>query len=505
MRKISAQKSPRPIFTLVVALVALLLPASIQAAMESGDLGIVGWNFANFLTESPEIDFGNDPVVGRMVCPPLSRLNLMVGNSEPLVLSKLELVQAGETVLWRMSLRTGVYWWNGDLLQLEDLKVFIDSQLDGILKKKVAAVYPVPKFSTRITQGKLDILWQIPPKFGPFVLDGVPIWRKKAESSSEKFECVGQYKLLKISDSELALQAAPGYVASRPRVRLFSDPSFRNGGPTIRFKTNPFEENYSKGDSNCTAKVDLPLMTAIVWRSTSFGREGEAMRRLLDAMILRSSITRIAAGGLGSEANQFIPSDYPGNEIKKFAFPGTKTIVAGLARLGYSRLNLDSDLKSKNNEVLSIKLGIVGRQNKIMERILTDGFAAFGVKLETIAWSKESMGERVDGILTTLRLPWPELNFIQDFHSRAINSNSFLDGYNLGVDAALEEYSQSVYQGKPNWSLLHSMVRKIQAAKPVSFIMGHQMCIEASGGFQLKVKPNWLNPDWFRNALLSQW
>ena len=65
-------------------------------------------------SEKPPSWLSRDPVIGRLLCPPISRLNLAEKSSEFLIFKAVqEGVDRRGRHVWRYSLRPGIYWWQG--------------------------------------------------------------------------------------------------------------------------------------------------------------------------------------------------------------------------------------------------------------------------------------------------------------------------------------------------------------------------------------------------------
>jgi hypothetical protein len=486
---------------LVAFFVTLNLTEPGTAATGLPKILVKGWKKTAIALHSPSETLEDDPVIGRLICPPLTRFNLASDQSETLVLSAIAPQRAEGKDSWVLTPRSGVFWWGGDQFGASDLKDFLDANLLSNLKSRVGIVYPIPDFVTKVVGGSVELIWSESPTFGHHVLDGLPVWRKKDLNEGLKYECAGQYKP-EIRGGEVAALSPIGiYGGKRAEIKFVDTISQSSFDSSIEFAFALPARGQSSTREFCENRLGLPLMTAIVWNPKSYGENGAILRRLFDSMIPRSAIVSAAMGGLGTEASSLIPANHPAFEPVAQP-PGKSEILKELSLGGYSRSNLDSPLQDKNGKVVQINLRVSSAANRLLLRMLTDGFGMYGVQMKIIDSNTTDRAE-IDAELTGIELPWPSLNFLMDLHSKSKRPNVFLNQYELDLDRILEGYALSLSKGRPDWGQLRQISRKLRDQTPLSLIVQHQVCLSASSRSLLKEKLNMMNPDWFRKLVVN--
>jgi hypothetical protein len=140
---------------------------STESSAQKNEVEILGWpllDLAKLSGDRPPLNFGNDPVLGRLICPPLTRLNLSVKKSEPLVFKKILVSKnkTGETV-WTLGLRSGLFWWSGKIVQTQEIVMFLEKILPDLIKEKGAGIWSLPNFSVTHDKESIFIKWQKDP------------------------------------------------------------------------------------------------------------------------------------------------------------------------------------------------------------------------------------------------------------------------------------------------------------------------------------------------------
>ena len=161
-------------------------------------LWIEGWTTPP--TESwntPPEWFSEDPLLGRMSCPPLSRVLLKDKKSDPLLLRSVTSEDGGK--LWRFTLRSGLYWWDGKGVTHADLVHFMHENLAAAVKAKSGGLWQLPPYTITSHPEGIEVRFSQAQPVGPYLFNGIPLWKPVATPSTSElpFQCVGTYKLRK--------------------------------------------------------------------------------------------------------------------------------------------------------------------------------------------------------------------------------------------------------------------------------------------------------------------
>ena len=108
-----------------IFLIFLIFNLNLTQLLAAKPLLISAWPLPGLGKEEPSPQIKDDPVTVRLTCPSFSRLNLKSSRSESVVFRKVRvkpLAQGGEQ--WTYSLRSGIFWWNGERLKSQDLAIF---------------------------------------------------------------------------------------------------------------------------------------------------------------------------------------------------------------------------------------------------------------------------------------------------------------------------------------------------------------------------------------------
>ncbi len=166
----------------------------VGSAVQRSKIAILGWSTPAFRKDEPSEWLGNDPVLGRLTCPPLTRLNLQKGASEPLIFNRVQTSHEGAETVWTLGLRTGIFWWSGRELNSGDVVRFLKRNLPALLERKGVSLKPVPEFKILEVPHEIKVVWQKDPVVEPFIFNGVPLWQESQRQDSDfKFECVGRF------------------------------------------------------------------------------------------------------------------------------------------------------------------------------------------------------------------------------------------------------------------------------------------------------------------------
>ena len=531
---------------MTIALTTATATANANASPHA-DVAIRGWQEFDLNQDKPPQNFGKDPVLGRLVCPPMTRLNLLKGRNEGLLIQDPQVVNVADkdAVEWHIPLRSGIYWWSGKAVSVKDLAEFWRTGLDTMQSKPPAwlrlAGISVPKFSIDSrSRNKLVIRWQQKPKFGPYVLNGQSLYKPTSSGSKERsYECAGLYEpASKGEDLGLRLVATPGYRRPRPtfgyspmRSKTESSPSPQSPQslqsseydtdqkssvdpqasevqqPTdaVLFTTadaisgNPWTRK-SDDPAACQLTLDQPYVSSIVWNLGEPPYDKVALRNLLTNLTPRGALLRSGAGRLGELVSGPIVRQHPGYNpnmrIKPFDIPAA---AQGLQALGYLRSAPDGPRLTPEGQPFVVRIGLLKNSSGLTGKVITDGFAALGIKVETAEF--QGRWKNIDGVLTGLRLDWPGHDFIADFHSS--REISQLPPLRIaGLDELLEAYSISLTFPKPRFELLRKVHGKLYEVEPMTTLFQHKACVALRGIGAAPKALNVLDPDWFKKLVL---
>ena len=530
-------------FALTVGLIISVVQAAVTGiaqARASSDVAIVGWEAFDLDQEQPPANFGKDPVIGRLVCPPMTRLNLRHGRSEGLLVQNPSVVAGDDKqgVEWHIPLRSGIYWWSGQPVTVKDLANFWQARLDAMKSSQAPWMKltgsTVPKFSVDSSnQAKLVIHWDEKPKFGPYVLNGTSFYKPvEGPAKARPYQCAGLYKPGDRGiGSAFHLEATPGYPRSRPSFwyepvdskNKASSPSpltvqsssestslkekskNRPSPKEVLFTTaeaiggDPWTRK-SDDQASCQVTLDQPYVSAIVWNLNKPPFNQVALRNLLTKLTPRGALLRSGAGRLGELVSGPLVRQHPGYEpkmrIKPFDIPAA---AHGLETLGYLRSAPDGPRLNPEGKPFIVRIGLLENSSGLTGKVIIDGFAALGIKVETTQF--KGQWKDVDGVLTGLKLDWPGHDFIADFHSDRMGSELPLVSI-PGFDALLETYSVSLTSAKPQFDVLRKIHGKLYELEPMTTLFQHKACLATKGIRAAAKAVNVLDPDWFKKIVL---
>lgn len=454
------------------------------------------------------MSLGDDPIIGRQACPPIVRLDLASGESEELLVKRVIKNAAGTE--WRFEPKGDVFWWNGAVVTSQDLAVFIADVLPRVIEGRGLTLWPVPKFSVETDGDRAAVVtWQEAPKFGPFVLDGVPL-AKAAKSEGLAFECAGLYRLATTAQG-VTLSPNPAYKVklSMPIVKIQSSTAkMTTGGSWLALRAastlggTPWTR-LSDDKPKCTTTLDLPSATVIAWNPKQGAATDQALRALLTELTPRGELVRTGAAALGELISAPIPKQHPGYDPKLSVRPfNIDNVSASLHKLGYQRLDAYAARMDKQGKPLRLTLVAANGEPGLAEKVVADTYSAIGIST-TFKSATEVSPDAADGIFATVQLDWPRSDLMGTFHSRAVDPKPFYRLDDQKLDALLELYALSLTEVKPDFAALTAVHRRIFELEPMTVLLQHKACVEAGGGMKLPPKGiSVRDPDWFRKLIL---
>ncbi len=489
------------LFLICLVSACALCPSLLNSSLIAGEISIAGWPHPEISNEKADLWLGNDPVIGRLACPPLTRVNLEKKKSEPLILKNVSEQQIGGQHLWNLELRSGIYWWNQKEVTADDIAHFIRNNLLDVAYKKSGGLWNVPKFEIKTSALTLKIIWKEKPPFGPYVFNGVSLY-KKTESFSRgvfRFQCAGVYNFEKTTDG-LSLNPSKAYKQSLPKLALKqgqkADIAFLLAG------TKPASIDRRPPDKpfDCKRKVSLPFLTVIRWNLKSKLLSSKAFRQLMTALTPRGALLRFGSGFLGDLVSAPILRHHPGYDksikVRSFDFD---EVIERLNELGFDKRDAAGFRLSLAGEPVKIKISKSSKEEHWIEKILIDSAKTVGLNLEI-----GSEGA-VDGRLSGIFINWPDLNYLPDFHSLSKMRGDRLSHTNKKLDLALMSYAKSLSSQTPDFDLLKKVHGELYDLELMSVLVHHYACMTVNRSLSKKVSGsvNTLDPDWFREIILG--
>ncbi len=445
---------------------------------------------------------GNDPVVGRLACPPLSRINLQSLKSEAVMVKKISVIESSGKTGWEFEPRSDLHWWAGGLVTSEDFAAFIRSHLPEVVKTKGVGRWSLPSFQTEVLKsGIIKISWERTPEFGPYIFNGVSLSRPA--SNGIKFppwECVGLYQIELAAEDRFRLTPSKSYAGNRAALEFVDDQ--RSGihrklvFEMAQSQVPALTKSETATEAPCSTSIELPLVTIISWNTASGVTASAEVRRALTQLTPRGELVRTGAASMGEVLSAPIPRLHPGYDRSAGVRPySLEQAAAALDAQGLKRDKADEPRLGKDKVPLKLEVHSPGISNSLLEKVLTDAFSLAGIGLE---FSKSS-AKTFDGTLAGVRLSSPDSDFIRNFHSQAPKGGMFQPLQNRSLDSALEAYALSLTSEVPDFKLLQQVHRILYEVEPVTTLLQHRACLVTFGaGWNRAAKVDGRDPDWFR-------
>lgn len=486
---------------LSVASAVLLGSLGMRPAL-AAPLSVVGWPLPELGGDAPALDLGDDPVIGRQICPPLTHLDLSEGKSEEVIARKI----TTEPGLWRFDLRQGLHWWNGAELKPADIVSFIERALPQLVQARGIGLWALPSHAVSVEgDSQVVVKWKEPPVFGPFIFDGAPLWQA-VRGSAFAFQCVGAYHPEKAAFG-LLLRQTPGYVFKTPppEIDLYA-PGNKPKGPAAfdfrlaeQFGGSP-DVRLSDQPGSCTNVVDLPAATLIAWNTRKGPTADPVFRALMTQLTPRGALIRSGSASLGELLSAPIPRQHPGYNpavlVRPFDLDGT---VASLEKLGYKRQSPGGARVDKDGKELILTIKADSGAASLAAKVIVDSFTSIGI--QTHFEDEKSPGDP-DGFLVVVSLDWPKSDLLGNFHSKVAKPEPFWPLADAELDKLLEAYAVSLTNATPSFGTLQKIHKKLFELEPVTVLLQHKACLDPRGTARVSTKINSKDPDWFRQLIL---
>ena len=443
-----------------------------------------------------EIVLNQDALMGELVCPSLTRLNLATGQSESTLLQTVTESEQGRK--WTFSLKPGVTWWGGTGVELADLEVYLKEELGPLVRKFLGDSEVVPNHKFEKTGSTLSVVFDKAPKFGPYILNRLPFYRRV----KDVVECAGPLKASQ-DEKDIVLE---GVLKSGPKkfVMKAGFPNFEAKDAFVSFRFGnelhpPSWERQIEEELSCPLPLELPVMTLIAWNPEGRYTRDEEFRRAMTFILPRGAMLRAGAGSLGDLISAPILRVHSGYKKSLLVLPyDLKRADAILNAMSLPRSEKDGFRRTVQGEILEITIAIDPSQNAgLLRKILDDSFRALGMRLKVT-----SDRAQADGILSGLEVSWPENDIAPILHSR-ISQKVWPWRYHFPeIDEALDAYNRDLTRLKPNFTLLERIHELVMKREPFSVLVQHKSCMQYGEGVKpAPGKPNVRDPDWIQAVL----
>lgn len=420
-------------------------------------------------TDRPDFLFSDDPMLGRLTCPPLIQYNLLSKSFSSLAFSAIRFDESLKT--WKLTLSKNLRWWDQKPVSASEMAFFLRETLNREWASKLGI--KASKVEVQ-TSGDFDVevKWKEGPFFGPYTLSGYPLSRLK----DKMFECAGEYAIVsQSSDKSIELKKVQD-----DRKRRFDRVFLHNTQPVTLdvsgawFKI--FQLELDPERKACQRTVDYSIFTVIDWNLKRKPLDDLAIRNLLDEVVPRHHITEHLMTGQADVVSGPFIGVHPGNN-RKF------TISAGESKI---------KLKELWPRGRSLKLCFSSQQNLLAD-VLAAAYRSQGVETEIL----NELSPDCDGHVRALQTIWPTYNNILEWVS---NPNWLTHAESMSKLAS--NYLKTLSFGKPEFQYLQQIHELLYTKKLSSVVMQHKACIEAGNGFKKQLPPLIMrNLSWFEDLL----
>lgn len=469
-------------FQFIIQACLIGLGFAATAPVQASVLHIYNWPYSFANSNSASFP-AKDPFLGTMVCPALTRLNLMNQKSEPSLLHKVEVVPSQDAKLttWKLTWTPDLKWWSGERVKGEEMQQFVEKALQA---------YPLKHFQIQATQQELSIHWSKPPPIGPYFLNQHPFQRIK----DQKRECAGDYRE---GESPLEYVHVDG---KDPQTIRFHAPDEERLEPFLEFQfasdySAPTSKQLSRAVMDCSRPIDLPFYSVVIWNLLSERGKEPSFRMAMTHASPRGALLRQGAGGLGSLVSAPIIRAHPGYHRSMLVRPFDMAMAENLLnRIGYVRPHAERFFKDARGEHLKVSLASPA-PTSLIAQVLKDAYHRLGIELTYLSDQRRF---EADGILTTMTVPWPETSLLKLLQHYFPEKTPFLSG-NLEL---LLSYDKSLTFEVPDFELLKKIHKKIYDQELMTLLLQHRVCLKEQG---LRDLPKILirNPDWFKSIILN--
>ncbi len=495
------------------ALTAVLALGFANSHAFAATLDVIGWGPTSHLKpkKEPPTWLGDDPILGRLACPAVLRLEGDKLQNDALLLKSnpvIEKVDGGER--WTLTLRPGLRWWSGAAIDANSLKGWLKSSLPQAVTEKLGVTFPADVDYSVAGPLVVKVFFPKAPSFGPYVLSGVSFIRP---TSDEGFECAGLYAMA-LTSYGVDLVLNKGYTAKFERIKVFtSSTALGTSSSQLRFTmANQASRaaTTSIETSSCTNRIDIPLFTTIIWNPSSPLSSSALLRQGLTMATPRGEILRTAAGDIGSLVSAPILRSHPGYNSKTLIRPYNLEAASQIfEQAGFKQGHIGLPRSKTADKPIVIEIARMSGRQDLVEKIIGDSFASLGIETHFDDLPKSGAG-KFDAVMAGIFIPMLSQDLRSVAHSAAIktsgrNGQSFPFEYqgDKKLDDLLDAYSVSLTKDNADFGLLRRVHERWFEVEPWTVIMAHQYCVESKGLKGIPKKINARDADWFRNLTVD--
>ena len=485
---------PQAKLFLVVLLIWMCSPFSFARNIKG-----LGWPEKGFERDTPDRQWASHPILGTMVCPPLTRLNLLKKKSEVYLLKSIKTEQKGEGYRWTLTPKNNLTWWDGKRVTIADIKGILDQTLENEVESYGRDEWEFPDLTMRATKASLILDWDSKPKFGPYILNNIPLTKKVGDKG---LTCAGLYSLSK-SKKGFALHSKKAQ--SKYKTIFFSEPSQPSKfSETLEFSypeaaPNSIRKRYPNHPIQCTRSIDFPIFSAILWNLQSPLAKESNFRKAMTHLSPRGGLLRSGAGYMGDLVSAPLLRAHPGYNRKVYIRPfDLATAETMLDGLGLSRKEPSGYRFDRSGALASLTIKIPSNANFQVPSVLGNSLDRVGLQHQFTNTEGPSLP---DGTLTGIITPWPSADLLDILRHLLKESDDESASKNLEkIEKLSIEYRLSLTQLKPRFDQLREIHRLSFNLEPVTILMQHRACLRSSTGRKIP-KVIIRNPDWFKHLI----
>lgn len=497
------------VLKLLLLFVSLTGHAGRGLAKESTSIIVTGWPAAGQFDQkkSPPLWLGDDAIIGRLACPSVLRLEVNHGKNAPLLLKMAPVVQKnGGSETWTLSLRPGLRWWSGASVDADALRAWLRENLVTVAKQRLGDDAETRSEMSVVDNLTVKIFWPKSPGYGPYVLSGVSFYRMTPTG----FECAGLYSIAPVSGG-VELSVSKGYSSRVDTIRVLSRAEpLTSSQRGLAFSMAGRRASVSKNNvkaSSCDARLDVPVVTALIWNPKSSLAMSPSRRNLLTKSVPRGEILRTAASDVGRLLSGPILRSHPGYEPRLLVKPFQLDAAAQqFDAEGLKRQHFGLPRQLESGKPAQLRIARINGRQDLLEKMISDAFASIGItsQFEDVDVSAST----VDAALANMITPWPSQDLRDLAHSDSFRVNSrnplpFIPVADKELDSLMDAYTLALTtSGMPNFSLLRKIHQKWYDLEPWTVILAHQYCVEQHG-LPIPREINALDLDWFRSIVLG--
>ncbi len=491
--------------------IGVVVVLSVSTATIAASLDVIGWGPSAQVKakKEPPTWLGDDPIMGRLACPAILRLEGDRLKNDSLLLKVNPIVEKfGNGERWTLTLRPGLRWWTGFPIDSTSLSNWLKSALPQAVTEKLGSTFPADVDYS--TVGPLTVKIDFPktPTFGPYVLSGISLMRPTPDDS---FECAGLYSINFNADG-VDLTLNRGYTAKYDKIRVFSSSTAHGvNSSSIRFSmANQASKAFATTieTKSCSTRIDIPLFTTLIWNPSSPLSSSALLRQGLTMTTPRGEILRTAAGDIGSLVSAPILRSHPGYNSKTLIRPYNLEAASQIfEQAGYKQGHIGLPRSKTADKPVSIQIARMSGRQDLVEKIISDSFASLGI--ETHFEDISDKNQKFDAAMAGIFIPMLSQDLRSVAHSSAIktggkNGLTFPFEYqgDKKLDDLLDSYALSLTHDDADFGLLRKVHERWFEVEPWTVVMAHQYCVDAKG-LTLPKKINSRDADWFRRLAVD--